>query len=178
MPRKSKEQVNLYLANVRKLMSIEHDMPLREMAHQLEQNGIHLDLHYIGHLREKVLRERAHRAERQVLSVSLAAFEDTLNETTKIAWQIALSNQSTRKERLAALKEIREACGDVFEKRFDSGVFERKLGVIEHRPKVALTIEQKAQLLETMVRWGIIRPIEEHEQLPTQKHADTDGGAS
>ncbi len=159
-------------------MSIEHGMPLREMQHQLEQNSIRLDIDYIGRLRDKILRERAQRADRQVLSSSLAAFEDVLTETTKIAWQIALSNQSTRKERIAALKEIRESHNDLFDKLFDSGVFDRKLGVVEHRPKLSLTLEQKAQLLETMVRWGIIRPIEEYGQLPNQKHANTDGSGS
>ena len=164
MPRKSKEQERFYIANIRKLIAIEHSMPLREMQHQLEQNGLHLDIDYINRLRDKILRERTHRADRKVLSSSLAAFEDILTETTKIAWQIALSNQSTRKERIAALKEIREAQKDIFDKLFDSGVFDRKLGVVEHQPKAALTLEQKAQLIETMISWGIIKPIENNER--------------
>lgn len=177
MPRKSKEQEKFYIANIRKLMSIEHHMSLREMQHQLEQNGIRLHIDYINRLREKILRERAQRADRQLLSYSLAVFEDVLTETTKIAWQIALSNQSTRKERIAALKEIRESHKDIFDKLFDSGVFDRKIGVVEHAPKASLTIEQKAQLIETMIRWGIIRPNEENGQLPTQ-HANVDESRS
>ncbi len=149
-------------------------MPLREMQHQLEQNGIRLDMDYINRLRDKILRERAQRADRQILSSSLAAFEDVLTETTKIAWQIALSNQSTRKERIAALKEIRESHNDLFDKLFDSGVFDRKLGVIEHQPKAPITLEQRAQLIETMIRWGIIKPAEEHGQLQSPQHANTD----
>ena len=174
MPRKSKEQERFYISNIRKLISIEHSMPLREMQHQLEQNGIHLHVDYINRLREKILRERTHRADRKILSSSLAAFEDILTETTKIAWQIALSNQSTRKERIAALKEIREAQKDIFDKLFDSGVFDRKLGVVEHQPRAAITIEQKAQLIETMISWGIIKPLEDHERLNSPQPADSD----
>jgi len=174
MPHKSKEQERFYISNIRKLISIEHSMPLREMQHQLEQNGIHLHIDYINRLREKILRERTHRADRKLLSSSLAAFEDILTETTKIAWQIALSNQSTRKERIAALKEIRESQKDIFDKLFDSGVFDRKLGVVEHQPKLALTIEQKAQLIETMIRWGIIKNNENHERLINPRPTDAD----
>ena len=160
------------MANIRKLMVIQHDMPLIEIQRQLEENGIRLDIKYISHLRDKILRERAHRADRKALSYALAAFEDVLSETTKIAWQIALSNQSTRKERIAALKEIREAHRDVFEKLFDTGVFDRKLGVVEHKPKLPLNDEQRAKLIEGMVLWGIVK--EEYEQLSNGESPDID----
>lgn len=176
MPRKTQEQEQFYISNIRKLISVEHSMPLREMQHQLEQNGLRLDMDYINRLRNKILRERTHRADRKILSSALAAFEDVLTETSKIAWQIALSNQSTRKERIAALKEIRESHKDIFDKLFDSGVFDRKLGVVEHQPKLPLNLEQKAQLIETMVRWGIIKSVQEHEQ-PNQQLTDADKGS-
>ena len=174
MPKRSKEQVRNYIANIRKLMVIQHDMPLIEMQHQLAENSIQLDVKYISYLREKILRERSVRADQKSLSSALSAFEDVLSETNKIAWQIALSNQSTRKERIAALKEIREAHKDIFDKLFDSGVFDRKIGVLEHAPKTALTIEQKAQLIATMVRWGIVRPPQDHGQLTTPQNANPD----
>lgn len=174
----SKAQEQFFLQNIRKLLVIQHDMPLREMQHQLEENGIRLHLDYINSIRNKIIRERARRAEQKALSSALAAFEDVLTETTKIAWQIALSNQSTRKERIAALKEIREAHKDLFDKLFDAGVFDRKLGVLEHAPKAALTLEQKAQLIETMIRWGIVQPNEEHGQLTIPQYANTDESRS
>ena len=165
-----------YISNIRKLMVIQPDMPLIEIQHQLGENGFQLDVKYISSLRDRILRERAMRTDQKTLSSALSAFEDVLMETAKNAWSIALSNLSTRKEKIAALKEIREAHRDVFDKLFDAGVFNRKLGVVEHQPKIALTIEQKAQLIETMVRWGIIKSVEEHEQ-PAQQLTDADNRA-
>jgi len=151
-------------------------MPLIEIQRQLGENGLNLNLKYIAFLRDKILRERTVRIDQKTLSSALSAFEDVLTEVAKNAWSIALSNLSTRKEKIAALREVRESHGDMIDKLFDAGVFNRKIGVIEHRPKVALTIEQKAQLLETMIRWGIIKSVQEHEQ-PNQQLTDADKGS-
>lgn len=155
--RKSKEQTNLYLANIRKLMVVQHDMSAPEMKKQLEKLGLHFDVKYIRRLKEKVLGERKYRADRMTLNSALAAFQDVLSETAHIAWQIALSSQSSKRDRIAALKEIREAHRDVFDKLFDAGVFDRKLGtldanVIRSRP---LSPEVETEILEAFQRWGV-----------------------
>ncbi|MDE2019411.1 MAG: hypothetical protein KGJ13_03620, partial [Patescibacteria group bacterium] len=168
----SKTQEEFFIQNIRRLVVIQHDMSLREMQRQLEENGIHLHVDYINRLRKRIFRERLTRVDRQLLNEELAAFEDTLDETTKMAWQILFSNQATRKERIAAMKEIREARKDLFDKKFDAGVFDRKLGVVEHEPKLPLTMEQRAQLIETMIRWGIIQSTEAHGELKAPKDAD------
>ncbi len=154
--KKSREQVSLYTANIRKLMVVQHDMPVVEMQKQLEKLGLRLDVHYIARLRDKILGERAKRADRMALNSALAAFQDVLTETTHMAWQIALSPQSTKRERLAALKEIREAHKDVFDKLFDAGVFNRKLGTFEADVRARpLMPEVETEILEAFQRWGV-----------------------
>lgn len=155
--KKSKEQTNLYLANIRKLMVVQHDMSAPEMKQQLEKLGLRFDLKYIRRLKDKVLRERQHRADRMTLNSALATFQDVLAETSHIAWQIALSPQSSKRDRIAALKEIREAHRDVFDKLFDAGVFEKKNGtldvnILRSRP---LAPEVEAEILEAFQRWGV-----------------------
>ncbi len=156
--KKSKEQTNFYLANIRKLMVVQHDMSAPEMQKQLEKLGLRFDVKYIRRLKEKVLRERQYRADRMTLNSALASFQDVLSETSHIAWQIALSSQSSKRDRIAALKEIRESHRDVFDKLFDAGVFDRKLGtldtnILRSRP---LAPEVETEILEAFKRWGVL----------------------
>ena len=90
-------------------MVIQHDMPLVEMQKQLQKLGLRLDLHYILALRNKIFRERAVRLNTAAKKSALATLQDVLSETTHIAWQIVLSPQSTKRERLTtkAGKDIR-----------------------------------------------------------------------
>lgn len=180
MPLKSKEQVRFYIANIRKLMAIDHNMPLREIQVQLEENNIHMQLNYIGLFRNKILNEQASRIDRKLLSPSFAILEDALIETTRVAWQIALSNASTRKERIAALREIRQAHNDVFNKLFVTKVFERKEkeGELDQRYISPLTLEQVSDMIETLIPWGIVKENEIHAQLPAPKPADLDSKPS
>ncbi len=177
--KKSHEQANLYMASIRKLMVVQHDMPTLEMQKQLEKLGIRLHVEYIRRLREKILRERSVRADRMALNTALAAFQDVLGETTHMAWQIALSPQSTKRERLAALKEIREAHKDVFDKLFDAGVFERKLGTIDANVLRAriLSPEAEAQILEAFQRWGML-PQQENVNHADESNKSLNSGAA
>ncbi len=154
--RKSKEQTSLYLANIRRLMVVQHDMSAPEMKKQLEKLGLRFDVKYIRRLKEKVLGERKYRADRMTLNSALATFQDVMAETSHIAWQIALSPQSSKRDRIAALKEIREAHRDVFDKLFDAGVFDRKLGTIDTNILRARPLEPEveAEILEAFQRWG------------------------
>jgi hypothetical protein len=155
--RKSKEQANLYSANIRKLMVVQHDMPALEMQKQLQKLGIHLHVEYIRRLREKILGERMRRVDRKSLNMALAAFEDVLTETARTAWQIALSPQATRMERLIAIKEIRESHTVIFNKLFDAGVFDRKLGSVDVNVKRSRPLSQdvEEEIFAAFQRWGI-----------------------
>lgn len=139
-------------------MVVNHDMSLREMQHQLEENNLHLDMHYIGTLRDKILRERAVRSDHDLLAYDIAEFEDFMRALIAINFQVLLDKFATRKEKISASREIRGAKNDIIDKKFDAGLYKRKLGVVEHRVKTSLTHEQKDRLIKTMITWGIIKP--------------------
>jgi hypothetical protein len=108
-------------------LPLSHQITLYELQDKLDAEGLHLNRDYLSTLVKKVYRERVTRADRQTLNNALAAFEDTMTEVVRVAWEIATDPSARRQDRVAALRGIREANKDVFQILFDAGVFERKL---------------------------------------------------
>jgi len=75
--------------------------------------------------------ERTKRADTWVLNHALASFQDAMAEIARVGWTIANDEMADGRDRAAALREIREAYNLMFEKFFDAGVFERKLGTLD-----------------------------------------------
>jgi hypothetical protein len=106
---------------IRAHLAVNHQLSLFELVDKLEAEGLHLDRDYLSKLLGKVYRERVTRADRQTLNNALAAFEDTMTEVVRVAWEIATDENARRQDRVAALREIREADKDVFQMLFDAG---------------------------------------------------------
>ena len=75
----------------------------------LEQQGLILDRHYINKLVNEIHAERARRADTWILNAALTAFQDVMTEIVSQAWEIANNPLAERGERLAAMREIRDA---------------------------------------------------------------------
>jgi hypothetical protein len=131
MSRISHEQKQLYQAKIRAVISRDHQASQKEVRLRLEIEGLKLDRFYLAKLLKEIQVERIHRADRQTLTFALAAFEGTMTEIVKVAWEIAQSNWLNPKARVMALREIRETHNAVFEILFDAGVFDRKLGSLD-----------------------------------------------
>jgi hypothetical protein len=131
----------------------------------LKAEGISLDRDYLSKLVSKVYQERVKRADRATLNYALAAFEDTMTEVVRVAWAIANNPLVRPFDRIQALKEVREAHNAVFEKLFDAGVFDRKLGtlneVIRNTP---LPSERKEAIRVGFASWGILEAPKEDVQ--------------
>lgn len=169
MPRISHENKEFYKAKIRSLLAIDHSMSQRELQSQLEENGVHLHRDYIAKLERQVMKERATRADRKTLNFALGVIEDTLTETNRIAWQISLNTTAKRSERLIALRKIDKAHFDLFNLLFDAGVFDRKLGSVEHTIRNApLSQERKAAIRSAFEKWGLIQ----------EQKSDADGNAA
>ena len=167
MPKISTERKQFYKAKIRSLLAIDHSMSTRELQSQLEQNGVNIDRHFLGKLRDKVEQERTLRTDRQTLNYALSTVEDTLNETTRLAWQVALNPQAKTHDRLAALREIRKSHTDMFNLLFDSGIFNRKLGTLEYEIRnTPLTDEQKKQIRRAFEMWGFVPPKQNETDQP------------
>jgi hypothetical protein len=164
MPRITHEQKALYKSKIRSVIARNHQISAVELAEVLKTGGLDLERHYLGKLMKEVNAERVRRADRQTLNFALASFEDTMTEIVKVAWEIANKPFINPQARVMALREIREAHKDVFEKLFDAGVFNRKLGEIDLTVRNApLSDEKKKSIREVFDKWGLIAPKQEDE---------------
>jgi hypothetical protein len=169
MPTISKDRQELYKSRISAIVSVNHQLTNNEISELLERDGIHLDRDYLSKLPRKVYQERTKRADRQTLNYALAAFEDTMTEVVRVAWSIANDKTARKQDRVMALREVREAHKDVFEKLFDAGVFERKLGTLDNVIRnTPLAPERKQVIRDVFGNWGLLRPRNLMEEPPSQ----------
>jgi len=169
MPTIAKENEIFYLANVRQLLAIDPDMPVREMQRQLAENGLDLHRDYLTKLIAKHRRAQVHRLDRRTQKIAIAQIHDVLTETTRRMWPILLSQKTTAKERIAAASEIREAHHLAYRLMQEAGYFEPpKLGTVEvhvHDATVEGLLSDIRRLWEAPVAG-----------LPEQGHGDAGAG--
>jgi hypothetical protein len=80
-----------------------------------------------------------------------------MDEIVKKAWEIANTRYEDARARVSALKEVREAHKDMFEKLFDAGVFERKLGTLDATIRnTPLPEERKQAIRAVFTNWGLL----------------------
>lgn len=157
MPSIAREKQQFYKARIRSLLAVDHQMTNEEVGRKLAAENIELDRGFLRKLINEVYRERTIRADHKTLSAALAAFEDTMTEIVRRAWEIVEDPMSERNEVLAALREIRSAHNDVFQKLFDAGVFNRKLGTIEAMVRNApLPDEKRVGIREALLTWRLL----------------------
>jgi hypothetical protein len=173
MPSIAKEQKEFYKSKIRSLMAIDHGVSRRELQERLDKNGLHLDRDYIGKLYDEILVERTKRIDRKLLANALSSFEDTMTEVVRLAWEIANTPYISAPARVMALREIREAHNDVFQKLFDAGVFEKKLGTLDLTIRNApLPDDRKKLIRDTFEQWGLIAPPKEDAGTPAPNPQD------
>jgi hypothetical protein len=169
MPAIAKDRQEFYKSRIRAIVSVDHQITHMQILDKLAEDGIHLDRQYLSKLVAKVYQERTKRADRQTLNYALAAFEDTMTEVVRVAWSIANDPSARKQDRVAALREVREAHKDVFEKLFDAGVFERKLGTIDQVIRnTPLAPERKQVIREVFGNWKLLpaQPVNGEEPKP------------
>lgn len=172
MPAISKDKQEFYKSRIRAHISIDHQITNVMLLARLEQEGIHMDRDFLSKLLSKVYRERITRADRHTLNQALAAFEDTMTQVVRVAWDIANDPFARKQDRVAALREVREAHKDVFEKLFDAGVFERKLGTIDATIRnTPLPQDKKDAITAVFTNWSLIAPTQEDATPTTDQRA-------
>jgi hypothetical protein len=157
MPALSAKTKHYYRERVRSVL-VQNPMISGEgIRRHLERDGLVLDRHYINKLVQEIHTQRIKRAETWTLNVALASFQDAMQEIARVGWEIANDKMSDGRDRAAGLREVREAYNDMFEKLFDAGVFERKLGtldtVIRNTP---LPEERKQAIRAGFSNWGLL----------------------
>jgi hypothetical protein len=157
MPRISQENKQYYKARIRSILAQDHQITQRALQERLKADGLDLDRQYLASLLNSIYAERTKRLDTVTLTTALASFQDVMTEIVRKAWEIVNDPMAERNEVLSALREIRVAHNDVFEKLFDAGIFERKLGTLETTIRNApLPEEKKKTIREVFGNWGLL----------------------
>jgi hypothetical protein len=174
MPAIAKERQQYHLSKVRSLIAENHQITFEEIVEQLDRRfGLKFDRDYVTKLAKKIFVERTKRADRLTLNYALAAFDDAMNAVVQKAWEIANADYVNPQARVMALREIREAHSAVFEKLFDAGVFERKLGTLDATIRnTPLAEDKKQSIAAVFANWGLIVPAEESKALVAPNPAE------
>ena len=141
-----KEKELEYISQIRRILVIKPDSSIREVKETLlnQRKPLNLDKDYINKLINKIRVERTNRVNYYTINVVLAKFQDEVEELKKRLWLIITSPGSLEKDKIAAIKEIRNSSKDLFDKMFDAGIFERRIGEIG--------IEDKSQTLTNLLK--------------------------
>ena len=144
--RLSKETQQGHISQIRRILVIKPESTILEVKDALmnQRNPLSLDKDYINKLINKIRRERIKRLDGYTVNVVLAKFQDEMEELKKRLWIIITEPMTEDKDKIAAIKEIRNSSKDLFDKMFDSGIFERKLGEIG--------IEDKSKTLNNLLK--------------------------
>jgi hypothetical protein len=157
MPRISQDNKQFYKSKIRSLLVQNPQITQREIQQRLEAEGLKLDRKYLGTLVNGIYAERVRRADTWTLNQALASFQDAMAEIVRMASEIANNPFADNKARVMALREIREAYNAVFEKLFNAGVFERKLGTIDATIRnTPLSDEKKQAIMAVFTNWGLL----------------------
>jgi hypothetical protein len=161
MPRISAEHKQFYKSRIRSLLVQNPQITQREIQARLDAEGIRLDRKYLGTLVNGIYAERTRRANTWTLNQALSGFEDAMGEIVKAGWEIVNNPMARNMDKALAMREIREAYDVMFEKLFDAGVFERKLGTLEATIRnTPLPPERKEALRSVFTSWGLLPPKE------------------
>ena len=121
-----------HIAKVRRMLVMNSEASILEVRKMLISHfGLKLDKDYINKIINIVRKERTKRMDYYTLNVKLAEFEDKLKESDLELWKIVNDLSVRNKDRISALKEIRNNNKELFNKQFDAGLFSRKLGTLD-----------------------------------------------
>lgn len=135
--RVSKEKQEELKAKIRRILVRTPRISVLQIGEQL---GIDKD--YALKLRKQVLEENRKRIDKQTLDVELAKLEEIYSEVKLECWRILTAGKKDENgniiepypsysDIIRALKEISNVEKQLFEIKFDAGLFERKIGTIK-----------------------------------------------
>ena len=126
----SKEKQQEHISQIRRILVMKPDATILgvQALLQKQRKPLKLDKNYINRLVNKIRKERAKRLDHYTVHKVLAEFQDEIGELKKRLWGILNNAGATPHEKISAVKELRSSSVDLFDKMFDAGVFEKKMG--------------------------------------------------
>lgn len=169
-----KEKIEEIKKQIRRCLVEDSRASSQEIADELGY-----DRKFIWKLKKKIHEERAKRLDHYTVNKVLAEFQDEDYELSKILWDIINDLEIPIKEKISAIRELRNGNKELFDKMGDAGVFERKLGEIGIEDK-SKTLTNLLKNADAKVKEEFIRTWRELQGLPnraggvSKPSADTD----
>ena len=119
------------MAIIRRLLTRKPDLTSVQIQTLLSGNDrrpLTLDIKYIYKLLKKIRVQRAKRIELYTMNEVLGQFSDEAEELKQRLWSIILNDNTADKDVVSAIKELRNTTKDLYDKMFDSGLFEKSRG--------------------------------------------------
>ena len=148
---------------------------LREIQKVLEnskEEPLHLDLNYVGKLRDRIFAERTRRNDHRNLKVRLAEIQDEHKAIKTRLWREATDPRSPAVARIMALDKLAKSELELLSAEMDAGLYERKIGTIDVKHEHALAPDMLAPIILALQNYGIVdrkkvEPIQEDAARPT-----------
>ena len=152
-----KEKELEYISQIKRILVVKPDSSIREVKDALmrQRKPLSLDKDYINKLVNKIRKERAKRLDYYTVNKVLAEFQDEVEELKKRLWSIIMNPLSSERDKISAIKELRNSSKDLFDKMFDAGVFERQLGKL--KAEGLLSSEDKEHIINSLKDGGFIK---------------------
>jgi hypothetical protein len=134
MAKYSKERQREYMAIIRQLLTRNPYITNRQIKEGLANaptNPISLDINYIGKLVRKISTQRAKDIELATMEEVMGEFRNEAIELKRQLWAVISDGTTKQRDKVAAIKEVRNTSKELFDKMFESGIFERSLGKIK-----------------------------------------------
>jgi len=125
--RYSKETKKEHRALIRRIIVVNPDASILEIQRTLKKQDKPFDRAYITKHYEAIKGERAKRLDHQTVNIELAKFEDLVEAIATELWKV-INNPDDDKSKIMAAKELIKSHDTLFDKKFDAGIFTRKLG--------------------------------------------------
>lgn len=129
----SEEKQKEYIALIRRLMVMNPSISILGIQSSLEnsKHNLRLDKDYINKLKNKIHKERETRYNNYTVKKVLAKYQDELEELKLRLWSITNDKDSTKQEKIMAIRETRASSKDMIDRLFDAGIFTRDLGKLD-----------------------------------------------
>ena len=122
------------MAIIRSLLTRKPDLTgvqIQSLLANSPQRPIALDIKYLYKLLKKIRVQRAKRIELYTMNEVLGRFSDEAEELKQRLWGIILNEDTKDKDVISAVKELRNTTKELFDKMFESGLFEKSLGKLK-----------------------------------------------
>ncbi|GEM_PF-5712978 len=171
-----KQTGEYHKSRIRAVLVVRPDASLRDIQSTLEESTeapLTLTLHYIGKLKNKILKERINRFNAN-LRERLSTMQDKKMAIDIRLWSEATNQRSPAIARIAALRDLFRNELELMESEMNAGLYERKLGTVDMKHAYKISPEHQALILRAFENYGIIKDTDaEPVQLPDPRPSDT-----